>query len=66
MRRTRLALAAPALALGLALTGCAQPEEANDNGPQDQPSRPGEIRRTPQSDPSASLTVDPPGPTRSP
>ena len=66
MRRTRLALAAPALALGLALTGCAQPEEANDNGPQEQPTRPAEVPRTPQSDPSAPLTVDPPGPTRSP
>ena len=66
MTRPRLALAAPALALGLVLTGCAQPEEANDNGPQEQPSRPGELQRTPQSDPSAPLTVDPPGPTRSP
>ena len=66
MRRTRLVLAAPALAVALALTGCAQPEEANDNGPQEQPTTPGEVRRTPQPDPSASLTVDAPGPTRSP
>ena len=65
MRHRRLVLLIPALVL--ALSGCLdQPEEANDNGPQEQPTTPGEVRRTPQPDPSASLTVDAPGPTRSP
>ncbi len=67
MRHRRLVLLIPALVL--ALSGCLdQPEEANDNGPQEQPERPAptEVLRTPETVPTAPLTVDPPGPTRSP
>lgn len=49
MRRTRLAPAAPALALALALTGCiSQPEEANNNEPQAEPTRSEGIVQEPQ------------------
>ena len=65
MRQSRLVLLLPAVAL--ALTGClSQPEEANDNGPQEQPQVPPSVFRTPAPVETAPLTVDPPGPTRSP
>jgi protein involved in sex pheromone biosynthesis len=64
--RRRLALLVPALVLSL--SACLdQPEEANDNVPQEQPqpaSSP--VLRTPEPVSTAPLTVDPPGPTRSP
>lgn len=53
MRRTRLALAVPALVL--ALSGCLnQPEEANNNGPQPQPDRPTGIVQVPTAESPAS------------
>ena len=65
MRRARRALLVPVLAL--ALSGClSQPEVANDNGPQEQPTRPPDVERTPEVVETAPLTVDPPGATRSP
>jgi hypothetical protein len=46
-RRLRAVLPAVALSL-LAVTGClAQPQEANDNGPQVDPVQPGDVDRTP-------------------
>jgi hypothetical protein len=45
----------------LALSGClAQEEEANDNGPQEQPVRPTDVARLPEVVESAPLTVDQP------
>ena len=65
MRLRRPLLLLPAVVL--ALSGClSQPEEANNNGPQEQPTRPADVVRTPETVPTAPLTVDPPGPTRSP
>ena len=46
--RFRAALPTAALALALALTGCEQPLEANDNGPQPDPVQPGGVSRTPE------------------
>ena len=46
--RTRAAVPTAALA-ALLLAGCtAQPEEANDNGPQPDPAQPGDVVRTPE------------------
>lgn len=68
MRRTRVLLVLPVLVAGL--SGClSQPESANDNpNPRSEeiPSIPPPIPRTAEPVPSAPLTVDPPGPTRSP
>ena len=66
MRRSRTALLLPALAL--VLSGClSQPEEANDNGPQEQPTRPPNVERTPEVVESPPLTVDQPaGPKTDP
>ena len=58
MRRAQLALLLPALLL--ALLGCRQPEEANDNGPQEQPERPPSVFREPVPVETAPLTVDQP------
>lgn len=63
MRRSRLALALPALSL--VLTGClSQPQEANDTPPFEVPSLPPSRVSTPAPVETAPLTVDPPGPTR--
>ena len=63
----RTALPAAVLAAVLALSGClTQPEEANDNGPQPDPTQPGGIVRTPEPVESAPSTVPLPGPTNSP
>lgn len=64
MRRAQLVLLVPALLL--ALVGCRQPGDANDNAPQDQPARPADVVRMPEVVETAPLTVEPPGPTRSP
>jgi len=67
VRRPALVLAVPFLAL--ALSGCLnQVEEANDTPtPGDRlPSLPADVERTPAPVETAPLTVDPPGPTRSP
>ena len=65
--RTRTALPAAVLAAVLALSGClTQPEEANDNGPQPDPTQPGGIVRTPEPVESAPSTVPLPGATNSP
>jgi len=58
VRRAQLALLLPALLL--ALLGCRQPEEANDNGPQEQPVRPPSVFREPVPVESPPLTVDQP------
>ena len=66
-RRLRTAAPAAALAAVLALSGCAtQPEEANDNGPQPDPTQPAGVTRTPVPVESAPATVPLPGPTNSP
>ena len=63
----RTALPAAVLAAVLALSGClTQPEEANDNGPQPDPTQPGGIVRTPEPVESAPSTVPLPGPSNSP
>ncbi len=60
MRRARAAVLVPVLAL--VLSGClSQPEEANDNGPQEQPVRPTDVVREPVVVESPPLTVDQPG-----
>lgn len=65
MRRSRLVLALPALSL--VLTGClSQPQEANDTPPFEVPSLPPSVFQTPAPVETAPLTVDPPGPTRTP
>ena len=65
--RRRLAVPALVLSLGLAVSGCAdQPEEANDNGPQPDPTQPAGVVRTPGPVESAPLTVPLPGETNSP
>ena len=59
MRRSRLALTVLVVVLGL--TGCLrQPGDANDNGPQDQPTRPAGVVREPVPVESPPLTVDQP------
>ncbi len=68
-RRThrRTALPAVALAAVLALSGClTQPEEANDNGPQPDPTQPAGVVRTPEPVESAPSTVPLPGASNSP
>lgn len=67
MPRPALVLAVPALVLSL--SGClTQLDEANDTPtPGDRiPSLPEDVERTPEPVDDAELTVDPPGPTRSP
>lgn len=58
MRRVRTALVVPVLVLALA--ACTQPEEANDNGPQEQPVRPTDVARLPEPVESPPLTTDQP------
>ena len=65
-RRSATTLSSVVLALALALTGCTQPEEANDNGPEPDPTQPGGIVRTPQSDSDVESTVPLPGESNSP
>ncbi len=66
-RRPRTAVPAAALAAVLALSGClAQPEEANDNGPQADPTQPGDIVRTPVPVETAPVSVPLPGATNDP
>ena len=61
----RLALLVPAAVL--VLSGCLdQPEEANDNGPQQDPTQPGDVVRTPEPVETAPSTVPLPGPSNSP
>ena len=64
--RTRTALSAVVLAAALALTGCTQAPEANDNGPQPDPTQPDGVVRTPVPVESAPSTVPLPGPSNSP
>lgn len=46
--RRRTAVSAAALAAVLTVSGCfTQPEEANNNGPQPDPTQPGDVVRTP-------------------
>ena len=66
-RRHRTAIPAAALAAVLALSGClTQPEEANDNGPQPDPTQPGDVVRTPVPVETAPLTEPLPGATNDP
>ena len=58
MRRTRLALAV--LALVLPLSACGSQADANDNGPQEQPTRPPGVVREPVPVESPPLTVNQP------
>jgi PBP1b-binding outer membrane lipoprotein LpoB len=63
--RQRLALLVPAVVL--VLSGCLdQPEEANDNGPQEQPIAPPSVVREPVPVESAPDAVEQPGPSLSP
>ena len=62
----RTAVSTLVLAAALALTGCTQAQEANDNGPQPDPTQPGDIVRTPEAVETAPSTVPLPGATNSP
>jgi hypothetical protein len=64
--RLRAALPTAVLAVALALTGCEQPTEANDNGPEADPAQPGGVIRTPESVEDAPTTVPLPGESNSP
>jgi hypothetical protein len=66
LTRPRTALSAVALAAALALTGCTQAPEANDNGPQPDPTQQGGVVRTPEPVETAPSTVPLPGPSNSP
>jgi hypothetical protein len=48
------------------VSGCTQAPEANDNGPQPDPTQPGGIVRTPEPVETAPSTVPLPGATNSP
>ena len=66
-RRLRTAVPATALAVVLALAGCiAQPQEANDNGPDPNPVQPGDIIRTPVPVEEAPTAVPLPGESNAP
>ena len=66
-RRLRTAAPAAVLIAMLALAGCSGgPQEANDNGPQPDPTQPGGVTRTPAPAESAPSTVPLPGETNSP
>ncbi len=66
-RPLRTVAPAAVLAAVLALSGClAQPEVANDNGPQPDPTQPGDVVRTPVPVETAPLTEPLPGPSNSP
>jgi len=65
-RRLRTAAPAAVLTAVLALSGCGTQPEANDNGPQPDPSQPGDVVRTPEPAESAPSTVPLPGPSNSP
>ena len=55
----RAVLSSVVLAAALAVTGCtAQPEVANDNGPQPDPTQPGDVVRTPEPVEDAPLVVE--------
>jgi len=63
----RTAVPAAVLAAVLALSGClTQPQEANDNGPQPDPTQPGDVVRTPEPVESAPSAVPLPGASNSP
>ena len=62
----RTALPAAVLAAVLAVAGCTQAPEANDNGPQPDPDQPADVVRTPEPVETAPSTVPLPGPTNSP
>jgi hypothetical protein len=64
--RVRTGVSTLVLAAALALTGCTQQPEANDNGPQPDPAQPGDVVRTPAPEESPPLTVPLPGDTNSP
>jgi PBP1b-binding outer membrane lipoprotein LpoB len=65
--RRRTAVPAAALAAVLALSGClSQPQEANDNGPQPDPTQPGDVVRTPVPVETAPSTVPLPGASNEP
>ncbi len=67
MTRRRTAVPAAALAAVLALSGClSQPQEANDNGPQPDPTQPGDVVRTPVPVETAPSTVPLPGASNEP
>ncbi len=65
-RRLRAAAPAAVLAAVLALSGCTQSEEANDNGPQPDPSQPSDVVRTPVPVEEAPSTAPLPGASNSP
>ena len=55
----RAALCTAVLATAFAVSGCtAQPVEANDNGPQPDPTQPGDVIRTPAPVEEAPIVVD--------
>ena len=67
MSRRRTFVPAAVLAAVLALSGClSQPQEANDNGPQPDPTQPGDVVRTPVPVETAPSTIPLPGATNSP
>ena len=67
MTRRRTAVPAAVLAAVLALSGClTQPEVANDNGPQPDPTQPGDVVRTPVPVEEAPSTVPLPGASNEP
>ncbi len=66
MTRLRAALPTAVLAVALALTGCEQPTEANNNGPEADPAQPGGVIRTPESVQDVPSVVPLPGESNSP
>ncbi len=59
-------VAGTALALVLGLSGCGQGQQANDNGPEPDPTQPAGITRTPAPVESLQTTVPLPGESNSP
>jgi type IV pilus biogenesis protein CpaD/CtpE len=65
--RTPVRTAVPAAVLAALLSGClSQPQEANDNGPQPDPTQPGDVVRTPVPVETAPSTVPLPGASNEP